>query len=130
MSDKPESRSNNLEQYPYCVPSYDPAVLKGVKIESWLNDEQRFGETRCDLFEVTEGRGAWRSDMDDGDLQAWLQVPPPSSIYFSLSGPFLRFIDLQRVPEVAYLSRVVRSLPSQKWNLCLTCHDKIFRYGS
>lgn len=107
MPDEPECRSINLEQYPYCVPSYDPAVLKGVEIESCLNDEQYIAETRWYLFEVIEGRGAWRLDMDDGDLQAWLQVLPPSPIYSSLSGPFLRFIDLQRVPEVAYLSRVV-----------------------
>ena len=104
MTDKPQSRPKNLEKYPYCMPSYDSAVLEGRNIESWLKDKHCFGVTHCNVFEVIEGQCAWKWDINEMGLQAYLQVLPPSPIYLSLSGPFLRNIELQRIPEVAYLS--------------------------
>lgn len=84
MSNKPECRPNSLEKYPYCVPSYDSAVIKGRNIELWLNDKSCFGATNCDIFEVIQGQGAWQMDMDDVGLQAYLQVLPPFPIYLSV----------------------------------------------
>lgn len=90
MSDKPQCRPKNLDKYPYCVPSYDFAVLEGRNIELWLKDKRCFGVTHCDVFEAIEGQCAWKLDINEMGLQAYLQVLPPSPIYLFLSGLFLR----------------------------------------
>lgn len=68
-----EDLSDNTK-YPYCVPSYNPAVLNGSFIEAWLENASHFGETECDVYELTEGRATWQLNKDDAQMRTYLQV--------------------------------------------------------
>ena len=67
-------RSIDTDKYPYCVPSYNPAVLNGSLIEAWLDNQAFFGQTHCDVYEITDGQGIWQTKTNDASLRHYLQV--------------------------------------------------------
>ena len=65
---------NRANKYPYCVPSYDPTALDGGPIERWMENDFRFSETDCDVYEIEGGQGTWRTNRNDAQMQEYLHV--------------------------------------------------------